>query len=580
MNPRILRRAVAPALLTAALLAPGRGRASAQQPCAKLAGGATACGMLDTASTPGSPVAQVWRGLRYANAPRWQPPTPYSATSGTITATKFQPACMQPGPAPKETYAEDCFFLNVWAPRNATATSALPVMVFIHGGAFVIGRGSSPLYQGAYIAQSDTVIVVTLNYRLGSLGFLANSESRIPPNLGLMDQQAAMQWVRRNIRGFGGDPGRVTIFGESAGAMSVGLHLFSVPSSDSLFTAAIMESNPMGVVYHDSSQANSDGRSFAKDLCHFYRGVLCDAPGASDLWFRANYAKARIDTVMMAEAVYDSSTTRVALGGLPQALPWAPAVDGSFVVNQPVAGVRASGIHAKPYVFGMNHDEGLLFAGIADTLVKKWEYGLLVDRFFGLDAGKVTAYTASGAHPYRADGHASIAGLSQQGSALDELINDLVFNCGNLASANTALQADTVYAYRFTQSPVPFDMWGAKSPCTTSLGVCHGYELPYVFNTLAAADTTNGNTATPTPTDWQLAAAMAQAWGSFAKTHTFANVAWTPYTTNGAFYDWRGATTGMTSGLAASANCTGLWYGIYPLARYSPGSKTGASGGM
>ena len=209
-------------------------------------GGSTVCGV--AANRPG---VLAYKGIAYATAKRWQ--APHSAPwppAGALKAVEFGPICPQDD-AP-EPAAEDCLYLNVWAPQNAiNGGRSLPVLLFIHGGAFVRGHGSSPLYDGSAFAARGAV-VVTFNYRLGALGFLsanALGSGEIGGNFGLMDQQAAMAWVQRNIASFGGDPKRVTLFGESAGAMSVGLHTFDMPSSGPLFAAAIMQSNPLGIQY-------------------------------------------------------------------------------------------------------------------------------------------------------------------------------------------------------------------------------------------------------------------------------------------------------------------------------------------
>ncbi|HET6762820.1 MAG TPA: carboxylesterase family protein, partial [Longimicrobiaceae bacterium] len=404
---------------------------AAQQPCASFANGGKICGTYDTAQTLTKPVAQVYRGIRYATAARWQTPTLTPVPASAAVDTTFGAACAQGGYPLKPGLSEDCFFLNVWAPKNATGSSRLPVMVFIHGGAFVLGRGSSPIYNGAYLAQMDTVLVVTLNYRLGPFGFLTNNTANIPANLGLMDQQTAMQWVRRYVGAFGGDSSRVTIFGESAGAMSVGLHMFDIPSSDSLFKAAIMESNPMGVVYRDAGTAASDGSSFARQLCEmFHSTVYCLVSGQG--WFKDNFASMPIDSILKTDSAYQVQKSRIELGGISQVLPWAPTVDGSFVMGQPMGGF-ARGRKVKPFIFGMNQDEGLLFASLAAPEINDTTYGLLVDRFFTTDAGKVTGQV-NGGYPYKAPGHASIDGMSTSASALDMLLNDLIFDCGNLAA--------------------------------------------------------------------------------------------------------------------------------------------------
>ena len=187
-----------------------------------------------------------------AGANRWMPPFPKAAWTEVRPATAFGPACPQnvfaPGGRPQ---SEDCLSLNVWRPAASAGTSSagtssdpkLPVMVFIYGGAFVIGSSGEPnpdqpYLDGSSLVAKQKMVVVSLNYRLGPLGFLAGTAG-LKGNFGFMDQQLALRWVRDNIAGFGGDSTRVTLSGQSAGAMSVGLHLLSSPSSMPLFRSAI-----------------------------------------------------------------------------------------------------------------------------------------------------------------------------------------------------------------------------------------------------------------------------------------------------------------------------------------------------
>jgi para-nitrobenzyl esterase len=196
----------------------------------------------------------TWRGVPFAAAPvgplRWRPPAPVTPWTGVRAAKAFAPACMQtgvsmPGEAPT-AISENCLYLNIWAPTRA---KHLPVIVWIHGGGFSNGMASAPLYQGDELARLG-VVVVTFGYRLGPFGFLAHPEltaespMRASGNYGLLDQIAALTWVQRNIAAFGGDPGRVTIAGQSAGAMSVSI-LMASPLAKSLFQRAIAESGGM-----------------------------------------------------------------------------------------------------------------------------------------------------------------------------------------------------------------------------------------------------------------------------------------------------------------------------------------------
>ena len=194
----------------------------------------------------------AFKGIPYAAPPvgdlRWMPPQPVKPWAGVLTTDKFSPTAMQnasmmdglfggsPWPA-----SEDCLYLNVWTP--GLDNKKRPVMVWLHGGAFVIGSGSQPIYVSDRLARRGDVVVVTVNYRLGALGFLNLKEvtnGAIPAtgNEGLLDQIAALEWVRDNIAAFGGNPENVTIFGESAGGMSVGA-LLGLPRAKGLFHKAI-----------------------------------------------------------------------------------------------------------------------------------------------------------------------------------------------------------------------------------------------------------------------------------------------------------------------------------------------------
>lgn len=200
---------------------------------------------------------RVFRGIPYAQPPvgerRWRAPAALPRWDGTRDATKFGAACMQPKPRGPSIYAwdlpamsEDCLSLNVWAPQNAKGA---PVFVWIHGGALSSGSGADPLYDGSALARRG-MIVVTINYRLGMFGWFAHpalsaeASDHVSGNYGLLDQVAALEWVKRNIGAFGGDAGNVTIAGESAGALSV-MYLMAAPPARGLFHKAIAESGYM-----------------------------------------------------------------------------------------------------------------------------------------------------------------------------------------------------------------------------------------------------------------------------------------------------------------------------------------------
>jgi para-nitrobenzyl esterase len=243
----------------------------------------TDAGMVKTDAGAVSGIQQdglrVYHGIPFAAPPtgdlRWRPPAPVQPWDGVKETKAYSATCPQPtSPAPLNM-SEDCLYLNVWTPAQS-AEEKLPVMVFFFGGGFKGVAGSMPGYNGTTLAQKG-VIVVTPNYRLGALGFLAHpqldneSPHNASGNYGLMDQQAALQWVQKNIGAFGGDPSRVTIFGQSAGAESVLIHVAS-PTSKGLFQQAIVESGPFWAhgatinATHPKAYAEQAGVEYAASL--------------------------------------------------------------------------------------------------------------------------------------------------------------------------------------------------------------------------------------------------------------------------------------------------------------------------
>ncbi|MDE0887376.1 MAG: carboxylesterase family protein [Myxococcota bacterium] len=235
----------------------------------------TVCGQIETPTGLGGLAAEVFLGIPFAETTagenRWRPPIPKTELTGVFRAVENSPGCPQEdqsefGLVESET-SEDCLTVNVWRPHGTPPPSPLPVLVWIYGGSFDAGANSVPMYDGAYMAAQQDVVVVTLNYRVGALGFLTGIDG-LEGNYGLRDQQLALQWVSENAAAFGGDPSRVTLFGQSAGAMSVGLHALSIPSSrnPSLFQAIIMESNPFGLPFKTKSQATADAELLSREL--------------------------------------------------------------------------------------------------------------------------------------------------------------------------------------------------------------------------------------------------------------------------------------------------------------------------
>jgi len=415
---------------------------------------------------------------------RFSPPAPKARMSGVFPATTYGAACPQSDTtrAPAST-SEDCLTVNVWRPA-ARGDAPLPVMVWIYGGAFVTGYNANPLYQGDYLAAREDVIVVAVNYRVGALGFLAGIAG-LEGNFGLMDQQLAMRWVTDNAAAFGGDPERVTLFGESAGAMSVGLHTLSVPSSRPLFRNALMESNPFGLPYRTVAQATAVGVAFAAELGCSANDLACLRAVPAD----------QIVTAQAKASLQIASLLGERLAGF---LVWAPVVDGEFVVDEPIDGASA-GLLDLPTVLGTNQDEGTVFV-----------YALA-----SLTGGKVapTAYEAALDFLFGKDDAAAIIALygidpTDNFDNLSRITGDYLFGCANRF---VALQARAgIHVYEFRETSV--NLWPDVPPCAGE--ACHADELPFVFH----VDTPLGFTFDADQE--RLSEQMVAYWGTFGKERT------------------------------------------------------------
>jgi para-nitrobenzyl esterase len=251
----MVRRAALAVVMAASVALPAAGAIAAPTVT-------TDTGTFTAVPSPSLAGVDVFFGIRYAAAPegalRWTPPQPPTPPSGTVVADFPGPACPQPTSTAPLPQSEDCLFLNVYVPATATPASHLPVFLWIHGGALIEGTGAQ--YDPSVMVAENNIIVVTINYRLGALGWLVEpgllaatpsffQNTGDAGNYGLMDQQFAMQWARRNILGFGGDPLKVTIGGESAGGLSVSSNLESLNTAFGLFRSAIIESG--GYMLHD-----------------------------------------------------------------------------------------------------------------------------------------------------------------------------------------------------------------------------------------------------------------------------------------------------------------------------------------
>ena len=427
----------------------------------------------------------AFRGLSYAAPPtgnlRWRPPQPEASWTGIRDATKYGPSCPQkpslfepPGPQ-----SEDCLYLNVSTP-TLRHDARRPVLVWIHGGGFT--QDGALNYDGTKLAANGAV-VVTMNYRLGALGFLAHPALASRPggpagNYGLMDQQAALNWVKHNIAKFGGDPSNVTIDGQSAGGVSVLAQLVS-RGARGLFQRAIVESGAFALNQVPLAAAEAFGTSFANE-------VNCQDQTSACL------RTVPVDTLV-------NTFPDAAIPGV---------VDGK-VLTEPIGAALAAGHFARvPIINGVNQNEELLFVLGLGLAVSNGMFVLAPtptpDNYESVIAS-VLGVSASRAAEIAAEYPLNAYPLPQ--FALSTLVSDANFACSALQVDRWTSKRVPTFAYEFDDGTAPPLFAGPGFPPVAT----HSSEIQYLF------DQPNAPYATPLNADQEaLAASMRRAWTNFA----------------------------------------------------------------
>jgi para-nitrobenzyl esterase len=439
------------------------------------------------------------KGVPYAAPPvgmlRWRPPAPVVPWEGVRATARFAADCMQK-PSDRASPAanrrsEDCLYLNVW--RAAEPKAGRPVFLWIHGGGSREGSGAQPQFDGTALARKG-VVVVTINYRLGPLGFLstralsAESGYGASGNYGLMDDLAALRWVQRNIGAFGGDPRRVTVGGESSGAVSTGV-LMASPLAAGLFHQAIGESGSVFRIAGFGSMG-AQGLAFEESKGE----TLMARVGARDL---------------AALRAVPATTLLAAADGMGVFFNL-PVVDGHVLPDSPWHVFAAHRQNDVPLLVGWNADEGSL-----ERMADHWTLASLLKRFYGPSAPEVAAL-----YPEATPGDIDVA---------TEAVGDnaIAYSTWKWAVAQERFGKHPVYLYRFDRAPPVPD--GAFGPALDArlAGAFHGSEMVYVFDTLASQPRW-----AITADDRRIAAQMSAYWANFITTGSPDGPglpAWPPY---------------------------------------------------
>ncbi|XP_060547045.1 cholinesterase-like isoform X3 [Pantherophis guttatus] len=446
----------------------------------------------------------AYLGIPYAEPPlgklRFQKPLPHQPWKQTLETTSFGNSCSQfisrdiPEAEiwfPKTPLSEDCLSLNIWVP-HPQPSSSVPVLVWIHGGGYLMGTSSLDMFNGASLSAAENVIVVTINYRLGALGFLYLPPAA-PGNLGLWDQQLALKWVKENAAAFGGDPSQVTILGHSAGGSSVNFHLLA-PKSQDLFAQAVIQSGTANAFWAWRSPEEAKQKSL-----EFVHLLGCSKDNTIS-----------IVHCLQSKNVSELIRHEIALslkGGFLLNFPFRPTVDGEFLLGDPEKLMEEGQFQAKPVLIGETSDEAATyvhttFPNITHNLINQEQ---LLKGIQLLVPNPTEDFIRTIALKY-SEGN---QGPAKYRSAMSHFYTDRIIACPMIeAAGNIRKSGSPVYAYLFTHRP-SWSVWPEW------IGASHGAEVPFVFGTLESTLPAN---QTYTEAEARLSRKMMYYWAEFART--------------------------------------------------------------
>ncbi|WP_084533303.1 carboxylesterase/lipase family protein [Nocardia fusca] len=467
-------------------------------------------------------------GVPFAQAGRFAPPRPAPPWPGVRPAVAHGPQCPQSSPVPGvalQPSSEDCLSIDLYVPEHP-ASPTLPVMVWLYGGAFVLG--SNAQYDSpARLVRDGQVIVAVPNYRVGPFGFLALPElaaenGGATGTYGTLDQQAALRWIHDNAAAFGGDPGNVTLFGESAGGMSVCTQLAS-PSARGLYAKAIVQSGSCA----RSPLAPPTTQVAYQRSADYASGLGCADPATRSACLRA----------LPVDRLLDSPTTKLNT----MAVTWAPVRDGIVVTDTPENALSGGAVRGIPLIVGSNADEGATFLALLDyargTVPTVTEYTHWARELFGDNAGRLLQRYPASAYPTAA-------------TAKERVLTDGFFACPAQFTAEAARRGGAhVWRYQFNDAPLP--------PNPVLPGAFHGAEVPYVFSALMGLPIPLSSAAD------RLSKNIQDSWARFAHTGDPETPAFTPWSNAGADTTLELGTdhVGPAGTFAAQHHCD-LWAGI------------------